>query len=78
MSDTLFDEGSSPSRPGAPLAVRLRPRGLDELVGQGSLLEPGAPLRRLIEGDTGPATASVVLWGPPGTGKTTRPAEIWE
>ena len=71
MSDTLFDEGSSPSRPGAPLAVRLRPRGLDELVGQGSLLEPGAPLRRLIEGDTGPATASVVLWGPPGTGKTT-------
>ena len=68
---TLFDEGFSPTRPGAPLAVRLRPRGLDELVGQSELLRPGAPLRRLIEGDDGPAMASVLLWGPPGTGKTT-------
>ncbi|WP_062529253.1 replication-associated recombination protein A [Demequina rhizosphaerae] len=53
----------------APLAVRMRPRGLDEVVGQAHLLTEGSPLRRLI-GDDAPAT-SVVLWGPPGTGKTT-------
>ena len=52
----------------APLAVRMRPRTLDELVGQGHLLAPGAPLRRLIEGDQ---PMSLLLWGPPGTGKTT-------
>jgi putative ATPase len=52
----------------APLAVRMRPRTLDEVVGQGHLLAPGAPLRRLVEGG---AAASVVLHGPPGTGKTT-------
>ena len=52
----------------APLAVRMRPRTLDELVGQQHLLEPGAPLRRLIEGDQ---PMSLLLWGPPGTGKTT-------
>ncbi len=71
MSATLFDEGASPARPGAPLAVRMRPRSLEELVGQQGLLVPGAPLRRLIEGDEGPSVASVLLWGPPGTGKTT-------
>ncbi|TDC23497.1 replication-associated recombination protein A [Streptomyces sp. 8K308] len=52
----------------APLAVRMRPRTLDEVVGQAHLLGPGAPLRRLLEGG---AAASVVLHGPPGTGKTT-------
>jgi putative ATPase len=52
----------------APLAVRMRPRTLDEVIGQQHLLGPGAPLRRLVEGD---APLSVILWGPPGTGKTT-------
>ena len=56
----------------APLAVRMRPRTLDEVVGQAHLLGPGSPLRRLVEGGDGRAgPASVVLWGPPGTGKTT-------
>ncbi|MEV3875345.1 replication-associated recombination protein A [Streptomyces sp. NPDC049906] len=56
-----------------PLAVRMRPRSLDEVVGQQHLLKPGAPLRRLVgEGGGGPAgPSSVILWGPPGTGKTT-------
>jgi putative ATPase len=53
----------------APLAVRMRPRTLDEVVGQAHLLTEGSPLRRLI-GEAAPAT-SVILWGPPGTGKTT-------
>ncbi|MFD0921495.1 replication-associated recombination protein A [Saccharopolyspora rosea] len=52
----------------APLAVRMRPRSLDEVVGQQHLLGSGAPLRRLVEGA---APASVLLYGPPGTGKTT-------
>ena len=52
----------------APLAVRMRPRTLDELVGQEQLKEPGSPLRRLVEGDQ---PMSLLLWGPPGTGKTT-------
>ncbi|PIF02623.1 MAG: AAA family ATPase [Propionibacterium sp.] len=51
----------------APLAVRMRPRNLDELIGQQHLLEPGSPLRRLAAG----APMSVFLWGPPGVGKTT-------
>lgn len=56
-----------------PLAVRMRPRSLDEVVGQRHLLRPGSPLRRLVgEGAAGPAgPSSVILWGPPGTGKTT-------
>ncbi|WP_461035648.1 replication-associated recombination protein A, partial [Streptomyces mayteni] len=58
---------------GRPLAVRMRPRTLDEVVGQQHLLRPGSPLRRLVgEGGGGPAgPSSVILWGPPGTGKTT-------
>ena len=52
----------------APLAVRMRPRRLDELLGQQQLQAPGSPLRRLIEGDQ---SMSLLLWGPPGTGKTT-------
>ncbi|WP_316669421.1 replication-associated recombination protein A [uncultured Propionibacterium sp.] len=54
--------------PDAPLAVRMRPRTLDEIVGQKQLLAPGSPLRRLAEGR---ASMSVFLWGPPGVGKTT-------
>ena len=52
----------------APLADRLRPRKLDDIVGQDHLIGPGRPLRVLIEADK---LSSVILWGPPGTGKTT-------
>ncbi|MCW2534788.1 MAG: putative recombination factor, partial [Modestobacter sp.] len=71
---TLFDgspdeDPATPSfDPGAPLAVRMRPRALDEVVGQQHLLGPRAPLRRLVEADE---PMSLVLYGPPGTGKTT-------
>ncbi len=72
--DGLFDLDERPAPPiervatTAPLAVRMRPRTLDEVVGQRHLLAAGAPLRRLVEGG---APASVLLYGPPGTGKTT-------
>ena len=59
-----FTEPSADS----PLPVRMRPATLDELVGQQHLLAPGAPLRQLV---TGTSPMSVILWGPPGTGKTT-------
>src|SRR3954449_11700926 len=52
----------------APLAARMRPRSLDEVVGQEHLLGQGRPLRALIESDR---LSSIILWGPPGTGKTT-------
>ncbi|USX55892.1 replication-associated recombination protein A [Lentzea sp. HUAS12] len=77
MSEGLFDEGlfgateeekAERIAANAPLAVRMRPATLDEVVGQDHLLGPGAPLRRLVEGAT---PASVMLYGPPGTGKTT-------
>ncbi|MFJ5984948.1 replication-associated recombination protein A [Lentzea sp. NPDC092896] len=77
MSEGLFDEGlfgasdeekAERIAANAPLAVRMRPVTLDEVVGQDHLLGPGAPLRRLVEGAT---PASVMLYGPPGTGKTT-------
>lgn len=83
MEDGLFDVGRSvgdpvpPSRsadayfhPGthAPLAVRMRPRTLDEVVGQSHVLGESSPLRRLIDGR---GESSVILYGPPGTGKTT-------
>ena len=65
-------DGTGPGANSAPLAVRMRPRTLDEVVGQDHLLVAGAPLRRLVEADGGVARpASVILWGPPGTGKTT-------
>lgn len=64
------DESGLSVDPHAPLAVRMRPRSLDELVGQSHLLTPGSPLRRLIGGGRG-STSSVILFGPPGTGKTT-------
>jgi putative ATPase len=74
-ADGLFElDGPAPDRAPAgrpvsgPLAARMRPRTLDEVVGQAHLLRPGAPLRRLVEGG---AAASVLLYGPPGTGKTT-------
>jgi len=54
--------------PPAPLAERMRPQTLDDVVGQESLLGPGAPLRTLIERDM---VQAVLFWGPPGTGKTT-------
>lgn len=68
--------GGSNASPRGPLAVRMRPRTLDEVVGQQHLLGQGSPLRQLAAGagaDTsGPAgPTSLILWGPPGTGKTT-------
>jgi putative ATPase len=65
----LFDAAAEERlRNQAPLAHRLRPRTIDEVVGQPHLLGPGRPLRRLVEQDR---ISSVLLWGPPGTGKTT-------
>ncbi|HSC27858.1 MAG TPA: replication-associated recombination protein A, partial [Vicinamibacterales bacterium] len=66
---SLFDD-PEPERPplASPLAERMRPRTLDEFVGQAALLGPGRPLRRAIEEDR---LQSIILWGPPGTGKTT-------
>ncbi|CAI3798659.1 replication-associated recombination protein A [Pseudarthrobacter sp. MM222] len=66
--------GGGPSSPRSPLAVRMRPRTLDDVVGQQHLLGQGSPLRQLAAGTdaTGPAgPSSLILWGPPGTGKTT-------
>jgi putative ATPase len=57
-----------PIEPGTPLAERMRPRTLDEVVGQEAILAPGSPLREAIERDL---LQSIILWGPPGTGKTT-------
>lgn len=80
MQDGLFGtdpaEGSAGNRgssmfavgEGAPLAARMRPRTLDEVVGQEHVLGEGTPLRRLVDGS---GAASVILYGPPGTGKTT-------
>jgi putative ATPase len=78
-SDSLFpEEGLSRGRdresplgeprPDAPLADRVRPRSLDEILGQDEVLGPGRPLRRAIEQDQ---LRSLILWGPPGSGKTT-------
>lgn len=68
---TLFDDGLSSSRTSAPLAVRMRPRTVDDVVGQESALAPGSPLRTLLTAAADAPVVSVVLWGPPGTGKTT-------
>ncbi|MDO4887928.1 MAG: replication-associated recombination protein A [Actinomycetaceae bacterium] len=64
------DASGLPDGQEGPLAVRMRPRTLDEVVGQEHILGKGSPLRRLIE-DENSAASSVFLWGPPGTGKTT-------
>jgi putative ATPase len=81
VSDGLFDLPGAPQTTdrdlgvsaGAPLPVRMRPASLDEVVGQDHLLAPGSPLRRLVEGS---GVASVILYGPPGSGKTTLAALI--
>jgi putative ATPase len=67
---SLFDDepAAPPVAAPAPLAERMRPRTLDEFVGQEALIGPGRPLRRAIEEDR---LQSIILWGPPGTGKTT-------
>src|ERR1700716_1519013 len=70
MTGELFPdigEAAEVSDRGAPLAARMRPRSLDEFVGQEHIVGPGSPLRALIETDR---LSSVILWGPPGTGKT--------
>jgi putative ATPase len=69
---SLFDEPEPVENPAldprAPLAERMRPRTLDEIVGQDALVAPGRPLREAIDQDR---LRSIILWGPPGTGKTT-------
>ena len=74
---SLFPEAERSAGPGrpydepradAPLADRVRPRSLDEILGQEEILGPGRPLRRAIEQDQ---LRSLILWGPPGSGKTT-------
>ena len=67
MTDSLFDNQAAVSQ-AAPLAERMRPRTLDEVVGQQHLLAAGAPLRVALEAGRIP---SMVFWGPPGVGKTT-------
>jgi putative ATPase len=69
VAEDLFNAAAEERlRTQAPLAARLRPRTIDDVVGQPQLLGPGRPLRRLVEQDR---LSSVLLWGPPGTGKTT-------
>ncbi len=69
MASDLFSAAADDAlSSNGPLADRLRPRGLDEVVGQDHLLGPGKPLRALVDADR---LSSVILWGPPGTGKTT-------
>jgi putative ATPase len=66
---SLFDDPPAPVDPSTvPLAERMRPRSLDEIVGQDDLVTPGRPLREMIDRDL---LQSIILWGPPGTGKTT-------
>src|SRR3954465_2701666 len=67
MSDLFEAAGLTPEAP-RPLADRLRPASLDEVVGQEHLLGPGGPIRRMAEARR---LSSMILWGPPGTGKTT-------
>ena len=78
MAGSLFDDELDDERArrsgdplpaaGTPLAERMRPRTLDEVVGQEEILAPGRPLREAVERDL---LQSIILWGPPGTGKTT-------
>jgi putative ATPase len=69
QSDLFEDEPTPPAARGTvPLAERMRPRLLDDILGQEDVLGPGRPLREAIERDR---LQSIILWGPPGTGKTT-------
>ena len=68
MQSELCPSDPQPPKAGAPLAERMRPRTLDEIVGQDDILAAGRPLREAIERDR---LQSIILWGPPGTGKTT-------
>ena len=68
MTDLFAAAAAEQQSQRAPLADKLRPTRLDDIVGQDHLLAPGRPLRSLIESDT---LGSVIFWGPPGTGKTT-------
>ena len=68
MADLFSDAASQRAGEVAPLALRLRPRSLDELVGQTHVLGEGSALRLAIEGDR---VGSMILYGPPGSGKTT-------
>ncbi len=69
MVDDLFASAAKDRlKARSPLAARLRPASINEIVGQQHLLGPGRPLRRLVEADR---LSSALLWGPPGTGKTT-------
>jgi putative ATPase len=69
QANSLFDDAAAEAEnAAAPLPVRMRPRSLDEVVGQHHLTRAGSPLRKLAEHD---AAMSLLLWGPPGTGKTT-------
>lgn len=68
---SLFGEASDPDRPGAPLAARMRPKSLAEVVGQEHVLGEQSPLGRMLSGEGAPTRSSLILWGPPGTGKTT-------
>lgn len=67
MANSLFEQ----DRGVVPLAVRMRPRSIEEFVGQSHALIDGGPLMRLLSDNTDAAKPSVILWGPPGTGKTT-------
>lgn len=72
MTDDLFSDAAGQSRPNAPLAVRMRPRSLDEVVGQAHVLGADSPLGRVLRASGSEVTrSSLILWGPPGTGKTT-------
>jgi putative ATPase len=66
--DPNSNEGKRRTDPGTPLAERMRPHTLDDVVGQEAILAPGRPLREAIDRDL---LQSIILWGPPGTGKTT-------
>jgi putative ATPase len=68
MADLFTAAAEERLRSTAPLAARLRPRTIDDVVGQEHLVGPGRPLRRLVEQDR---LTSAIFWGPPGTGKTT-------
>ncbi len=68
MADLFSAAASERLKASAPLAARLRPRSIDDVVGQEHLVGPGRPLRRLVEQDR---LSSAIFWGPPGTGKTT-------